>query len=106
METAAARQAMAACTRWRRLIITSAGRLGLAPARSRPGDAIITIVGHSKPVIARKYDTIDGQDYWYLIGEVSVQGLMNGEQMKLSDKPWYHHETQATMDSLDVIPFV
>ncbi len=106
METAAARQAMVACTKWRRLIVTSAGRLGLAPAQTRPGDAVITIVGHGKPVVARKVGTVEGQDLWYLIGEAYVQGLMKGEEMKLSDKPWYRHETEATMRSLDDIPFI
>jgi hypothetical protein len=63
METAAARQAMAACTKWRRLITTSEGRLGLAPVQTRPGDVVMTIVGYSKPVIARKIVTVEDRDY-------------------------------------------
>lgn len=106
METAAARQAMAACTKWRRLITTNAGRLGLAPARTRPGDVVMTIVGHSKPVIARKIVTVEGRDYWHLMGETYVQGLMNGEAMPLWDKPWYRHETEVAMREMEVTRFV
>ena len=106
-ETAAARQAMAARTKHRRLIVTKAGRLGLAPAQTLPGDAVITIVGHPKPVIARKVDTaVEGQDLWHLLGEAYVPGIMNAEAMPLSTKPWYYRETMEALDSMDCIVFV
>ena len=103
---AAARQAMTARTKMRRLIVTSEGRLGLAPGQTRPGDAVILVVGHGKPLIARKVATQEGQDFWYLIGEAYVQGMMNSELMKLSDNPWNRSENTTTIQTLTVIPFV
>ncbi|KAK1752354.1 HET-domain-containing protein [Echria macrotheca] len=105
IETAAARQAMEARTKMRRLIVTEAGFLGLAPAQTRPGDSVILIVGHPKPLIARRGDHVGHQQYWYLIGEAYIAGLMGVEKMPLSDKPWYFHETMRTMAELETIAF-
>ncbi|KAE9376041.1 HET-domain-containing protein [Stipitochalara longipes BDJ] len=106
MSTAAARQAMTARTKMRRLIVTKSGLLGLAPVQTQPGDAVIAIAGYGKPVIARKVDTIEGQDFWYLIGEAYVRGMMNSEKLQLSTKPWYYQTTQATEDTMEFLPFV
>ncbi|KAK4118215.1 HET-domain-containing protein [Parathielavia appendiculata] len=80
-KTAAARQAMEARTKMRRLLTTTSGLLGLAPLQSQPGDAVIAIVGHSKPVIARKVATVEGQDIWYLIGEAYIHGMMRAQKL-------------------------
>ncbi|KAK3366738.1 heterokaryon incompatibility protein [Lasiosphaeria ovina] len=104
--TAAARQAMESRTKMRRLILTRSGLLGLAPAQTRPDDAVIAIVGHPKPLIARKDGIVDGQDFWYLIGEAYVTGLMGVEKMPLSTKPWHYEETRRAMDEMDIIPIV
>ncbi|KAE9376040.1 hypothetical protein N431DRAFT_464098 [Stipitochalara longipes BDJ] len=104
MSTAAARQAMTARTKMRRLIVTKSGLLGLAPVQTQPGDAVIAIAGYGKPVIARKVDTIEGQDFWYLIGEAYVRGMMNSEKLQLSTKPWYYQTTQATEDTMEFLP--
>ncbi|KAK5655710.1 hypothetical protein OQA88_5247 [Cercophora sp. LCS_1] len=104
--TAAARQAMAARTKMRRLIVTSSGLLGLAPGQSRQGDAVITIVGHGKPLIARKVDTFNGHDIYYLLGEAYVDGMMNAQKLPLSTKRWHADETYRTSQSLEPIVFV
>ncbi|KAK4109235.1 HET-domain-containing protein [Canariomyces notabilis] len=105
-ETAAARQAMEMRTKMRRLIVTKAGYLGLAPVQTRPGDVVIDIVGHPTPLIARKDGTMDGQDFWYLIGEAYIAGLMGAEKMPLSTKHWHQKETRRAMAEMDIIIFV
>ncbi|KAH7087516.1 heterokaryon incompatibility protein [Paraphoma chrysanthemicola] len=106
LDTAAASQAMTACTKMRRLIMTADGLLGLAPAQTRPGDAVIVIKGHGKPVIARKDRTIDGQDFWYLIGEAYISGMMQAEKLPLDTNDWNYLETQAAAETLQDIIFV
>jgi hypothetical protein len=83
---------MEACTKQRRLVVTSSGQhLGLAPARTRPGDAVIVIVGHGKPVVARRSrlrnDTEEeGAGGWHIVGEAYVHGLMAAEGLPVSTK--------------------
>jgi hypothetical protein len=93
-------------TKMRRLITTTSGLLGLAPLQTRRGDVVIAIVGHGKPVIARKNQTIDGQDFWYLLGEVYVAGIMQAEKMPMDTNIWNAQETMETVGALNVIPFV
>ncbi|KAK5655085.1 hypothetical protein OQA88_5984 [Cercophora sp. LCS_1] len=70
-------------------------------------DAVITIVGHPKPVVARKFATATGgQVRWHLNGEAYVSGVVDGQMMSLSTEPWCHHQMQATMNSLELTQFV
>ena len=82
LPSAAARQAMQARTKNRRLIVTESGLLGLAPLLTQPGDAIMIIIGHSRPVVARRRRDITQAVAWRLIGEVFVDGMMESEMME------------------------
>ncbi|KAK3906164.1 HET-domain-containing protein [Staphylotrichum tortipilum] len=106
LSTAAARQAMESRTKLRRLIVTTSGHIGLAPAYTRPGDAVISIVGHGKPVIARKARTVGIQEYWNVVGEAYIQGMMDAEMMPLSVKLWHGEETLATLAGAQELWFV
>ncbi|EFQ35690.1 heterokaryon incompatibility protein [Colletotrichum graminicola] len=83
LTTCAARQAMETRTRNRRLIVTNSGLLGLAPALAQPGDAVMVLIGHGRPVITRRLKDESGQDtpLWLLIGEAFVDGMMEWETM-------------------------
>ncbi|KAK2031512.1 heterokaryon incompatibility protein [Colletotrichum zoysiae] len=83
MNTRAARQAMETCTRNRRLIVTNSGLLGLAPTLAQPGDAVMVLIGHGRPVVARRLKDELGQDtpLWLLVGEAFVNGMMEWETM-------------------------
>ncbi|KZL77730.1 heterokaryon incompatibility protein [Colletotrichum tofieldiae] len=83
MATRAARQAMETRTRNRRLIVTNSGLLGLAPILTQPGDAVMVLIGHGRPVIARRFKDELGEDtpLWGLIGEAFVNGMMEWEMM-------------------------
>jgi hypothetical protein len=81
---------MEARTKNRRLIVTDSGLVGLAPIMTQPGDAIIIIIGHGRPVVARQVNRAndpsangagDGHPVWHLIGEVFVDGMMEWEMM-------------------------
>ncbi|KAF2656757.1 HET-domain-containing protein [Lophiostoma macrostomum CBS 122681] len=58
----------------RRMVRTQKGYIALAPRFAKPGDWIGVFKGGKWPLIIRK----DG-DYWVLIGESYVHGIMNGE---------------------------
>ncbi|KAI0413436.1 heterokaryon incompatibility protein-domain-containing protein [Xylaria grammica] len=106
IESAAPRQAMEARTKMRRLIVTeSSGDLGIAPLKTQPGDAVIIVAGHSKPLIAREVGT-SGQGYWHLIGEAYIDGMMNSK-LPISDKPWsWYSEGRISSAALGTIIFV
>ncbi len=93
-------------TKLRRLIVTDAGHIGLAPAYTRPGDAVIALVGYGKPVIARKAKTVGIQEYWNVVGEAYVQGMMDAEMMPLSVKMRHGEETLTTLAGAGEIWFV
>ncbi|KZL85690.1 heterokaryon incompatibility protein [Colletotrichum incanum] len=59
------------------------GLLGLALILAQPGDAVMVLVGHGRPVIARRFKDEFGEDtpLWDLIGEASVNGMMEWEMM-------------------------
>lgn len=105
---------MEARTKMRRLVVTGSGLMGLAPAQTRPGDAVVAVVGHGKPVIARRAGAGagagdgDGDDdgAWHLVGEAYVDGLMAAEKLPLSQKPWHHRETEAAMEDVREMAFV
>ncbi|OBR14874.1 Heterokaryon incompatibility protein [Colletotrichum higginsianum IMI 349063] len=81
--TRAARQAMETRTRNRRLIVTNSGLVGLAPILVQPGDAVMVLIGHGRPVVARRLKDESGghTPLWRLIGEAFVGGMMEWEMM-------------------------
>ena len=64
------------CTWNRRLIKTSGGNLGLAPAKMRSGDIICIIMGCSLPVILRP----SGGNF-IVVGAVYISGISDGNAM-------------------------
>jgi hypothetical protein len=58
----------------RRLIRTTDGRMGLAPASTNVGDSVSLIKGASVPFIVRKRG-----DRWEFVGECYIHGAMFGE---------------------------
>jgi hypothetical protein len=47
---------------------------------TQPGDAVVVLIGHGRPVIARKVEGRGGRA-WHLIGEAFVSGMMEWEMM-------------------------
>jgi hypothetical protein len=76
------------CTWNRRLVRTSNGKLGLAPAHTEYGDIICILMGCSLPVILRPNDK-DDQKFW-VIGEAYIYGISDGEAMKGLHEGRYH----------------
>ena len=69
----------------RRLINTKAGRLGLAPPTVRKGDLVCIIFGCSVPVLLRRCEDAGGrEEYFQLIGECYIRGIMEGEALELA----------------------
>ncbi|KAK2752917.1 hypothetical protein CKAH01_06158 [Colletotrichum kahawae] len=58
----------------RAFLVTADGRMGIGPSNIRQGDAVVVLAGGDVPYCVRK----EG-DYWLLVGESCVQGLMKGE---------------------------
>ncbi|OBS22686.1 hypothetical protein FPOA_09018 [Fusarium poae] len=61
----------------RSFIITTQGRMGIVPSSTCHGDTVSVILGGGVPYIIRA----DG-NYWNLVGESYVDGLMNGETIE------------------------
>lgn len=59
---------------WRRLVGTSAGRIGLSPASAQAGDVVAVLVGCSVPILLRKTG-----EAWTVVGECYMHGVMYGE---------------------------
>lgn len=73
----AAMSSMAAKTKGRRLLLTSAhGFIGLGPMAMRPGDVVAILIGHNRPMVIRQNANFGGQQIWRMVGECFVQGLM------------------------------
>ncbi|KAF9893218.1 hypothetical protein FE257_011641 [Aspergillus nanangensis] len=90
----AAERAMEFRTRNRRLVFTSNGLLGLAPAATQPGDCILILLNHGVPVIARPVGVSFTGVWttrprnspvlaWRMIGECYVGGMMNAQMMPI-----------------------
>jgi hypothetical protein len=62
-----------------RIIMTSDGRLGLAPSVSEPGDIVAIIKGARAPSLLRPREH---SCQYRIIGQVYVRGLMFGEALK------------------------
>lgn len=60
----------------RRMFISGSGLVGLAPWNAGEGDVVCALLGCRSPVVLRR----DGKG-WVLIGEVFVEGFMDGEAM-------------------------
>ena len=61
----------------RRIFLTEKGFLGLGPPDCRIGDQLTILLGADFPYLLR----LDG-DYYELIGETYVEGIMNGEVLE------------------------
>ncbi|CZR56554.1 uncharacterized protein PAC_06443 [Phialocephala subalpina] len=59
-----------------RFIVSASKHVGLAPQATQEGDKIVVLLGCDFPVIMRNL-----RDYWILIGEIYVDGIMYGEAM-------------------------
>ena len=68
----------------RRLVTTSTGYLGLAPAELLEGDIIAVLYGCNFPVVLRPCE-----DKFYFIGECYVDGVMDGELMEAKERGEY-----------------
>ena len=62
----------------RRLFVTEAGRVGLAPDAARSGDVVVVLRGASVPFLLRP---VDGEQY-QLVGQAYVDEIMYGEAVK------------------------
>jgi hypothetical protein len=72
---------ISAVTAGRRLMITRKGYLGLAPVYARPGDLIVILPSCSVPLILRR-----SGEYFIVIGDSYIQGIMNGEAVANVEK--------------------
>ncbi|KAI4595164.1 hypothetical protein KJ359_007139 [Pestalotiopsis sp. 9143b] len=64
----------------RRLARGANGYLCLVPAQAVEGDMVILAKGGKAPLVIRPHDEDAGAgEYWQLVGEAYVQGIMNGE---------------------------
>jgi hypothetical protein len=60
----------------KRLVISGRKLAGLAPQLVEVGDKIVVLMGSNFPVVLREVD-----DRYELIGEIYVDGIMDGEAM-------------------------
>lgn len=64
----------------RRLARGANGYLCLVPAQAMEGDVVILAKGGRAPLVIRPRDeNVGAGEYWQLVGEAYVQGIMNGE---------------------------
>jgi hypothetical protein len=68
------RQAKASHTAWKRLFVTSAGFLGVAPFHAQEGDVVCLLLGGEVPYLLRP----SGNEYTF-VSECYVHGMMDGE---------------------------
>jgi hypothetical protein len=66
----------------RRLIKMKNGTIGLGPGAAERGDLICILFGCSVPVVLRKIEGREGREYFQLVGECYVLGLMSGEALE------------------------
>jgi hypothetical protein len=67
----------------RRLMITSRGHIGMAPARAMKGDVVAIVLGCHIPVLLRTKD----KPSYEVIGECYVDGYMEGKALLEGRKP-------------------
>lgn len=81
-DTVAFLERMRVCTWNRRLIKTSTGRWGLAPAEAAIGDTICILFGCSLPVVLRRKRTLRRRPRYEVIGSAYIHGSSDGEAMQ------------------------
>lgn len=69
----------------RRLVNTEWGRLGLAPPPVKKRDLVCILFGCSVPILLRRHiDADTSEDYFQIIGECYIHGMMEGEALELA----------------------
>jgi hypothetical protein len=73
---------------WNRKFLVSKenGWFGLGPMATVETDIICVLYGCSVPVILRPMRTEDGKEYFLLVGECYVHGIMDGEIIEAADE--------------------
>jgi hypothetical protein len=71
----------------KRLVILKNNLLGFAPQQTEVGDKIVVLLGCNFPVVLREVG-----EHWELIGEIYVDGIMNGEAMDRLEAGLYHKQ--------------
>ncbi|KAJ3548728.1 hypothetical protein NM208_g870 [Fusarium decemcellulare] len=71
----------------RRLFVTNAGFMGLAPPSAQPGDVVVLLSGGRVPFIVRK-GAADSSEYYRIVGETYVHGIMDGELLSTINSEW------------------
>jgi hypothetical protein len=62
--------------------------VGLIPQAAKVGDRVCIVYGCSVPVVMRKNVQPGGTDYWQLIGDAYVDGIMDGELIQFASPSW------------------
>ncbi|KND94197.1 Heterokaryon incompatibility protein 6, OR allele, partial [Tolypocladium ophioglossoides CBS 100239] len=71
-------------SRYRRFGVTQrAVYYVMGPDRMDEGDAVVVLHGGRTPFVLRRQD---GGDWWVLVGECYVHGIMNGEALQMPDR--------------------
>ncbi|RBR23688.1 uncharacterized protein FIESC28_03484 [Fusarium coffeatum] len=65
----------------RSLVVTSTGNVGLSPSDTKIGDYAVVILGSDVPYVLR-----DNGSFWYFVGELYLEGYMNGEVAMAMEK--------------------
>lgn len=85
-----AAQKFAAClhlmSRRRRFFATKAGRIGIGPSNTEPGDKVVVIFYCPTPYILRPATDGPAPRSWQFVGEAFVTGFMYGEALKMLDE--------------------
>jgi hypothetical protein len=80
--------------RFRRIMVTDEGHVGVAPKEARKGDMVCVLFGCSVPVVLRRREQCDADGPVYeLIGECYLDEFMDGEALKLG-KPTHDFRIQ------------
>ena len=66
------------------LVSKENGWIGLAPMVSQVGAFICIVNGCSVPVVLRRQEDIDRKEYFQLVGECYVHGMMGGEAAEIA----------------------
>jgi hypothetical protein len=71
---------------WNRKFLVSEknGWIGLAPMASLVGDEIFILHGCTVPVVLRRQEEGDGTEFFQLVGECYIHGMMDGEAAEIA----------------------
>ncbi|PMD51571.1 uncharacterized protein K444DRAFT_545582 [Hyaloscypha bicolor E] len=72
----------------RRFMITSAGRMGVGPQITKPGDLLCVLLGSYVAFILRSC----GDNFYKLIGDCDVHGIMDGEIIETEKEGQYVYQ--------------